>query len=62
MGLNDPYLGAVNLNFIFTWSDREIEDCAKVFTLPLFEGWSINNTKLRDILNKNNMHDNTNMT
>ena len=29
---------AVNLNFIFTWGDGEIEDRAKVSTSPLFEG------------------------
>ena len=28
--------------------DREIEDCAKAFTSPLFEELLINNTKLRD--------------
>ena len=53
---------AVNLSFIFTWDDGKIEDRAKVSTSSLFEGLLINNIELRDILNKNNMHDNTNMT
>ena len=52
MGLSDPYLEAINLNFIFTWNDREIEDHVKVFTLPLFEGLLINNIELRDILTR----------
>ena len=44
----DPYLEAVNLNFIFTWGDGETEDRAKVSTSPLFKGSSINNDELRD--------------
>ena len=35
--LGDPYLEAVNLSFIFTWDDGEIEDRTKVSTLPLFQ-------------------------
>ena len=62
MGLRWPYLETVNLSFIFTWGDGKIEDRVKVSTSPLFEGWSINDAKLRDTLNKNNMHGNTSMT
>ena len=43
---------AVNLSFIFTWDDGEIEVRAKVFTSPLFEGSPINNDELRDILTR----------
>ena len=52
MGLSDPDLEAVNLSFIFTWDDGEIEDRVKVSTSPLFEGLLINNTELRDILTR----------
>ena len=45
-----------------TWDGGETEDRAAVSTSPLFEGLSINNTDLRDILSENNMHDNTNKT
>ena len=57
-----PILEAVNLSFTFTWDDGEIENRAKVSTSPLFEGLLINNTELRDILNKSNMHGNMNKT
>ena len=43
---------AVNLSFIFTWDDGEIEDRAKVSTSPFFEGLLINNTELWDILTR----------
>ena len=36
----DPYLEAVNLNFIFTSGNGETEDRSKVSTSPLFEGSS----------------------
>ena len=55
----DPYREAVNLSSIFTWDDGKTEDRAKVFTSPFFEGSSINNTELRDILTRNKMHGNT---
>ena len=58
MGLSEPYLEAVNLSFIFTLDNGEIEDRVKVFTSPLFEGLLINNTKLRDILTRDKMHGN----
>ena len=34
----DPYREAVDLNFTFTWGDRETEDQAKVSMPPLFRG------------------------
>ena len=40
---------AVNLSFIFTWDDGEIEDRVKVSTSYFFEGLLINNTELRVI-------------
>ena len=48
----DPYLEAVNLEFIFTWGDEETEDRAKVSTSPLFEGSSINNSEIWDNLSR----------
>ena len=36
--LKGTYREAVNLNFTFTWGDREIEDRAKVPMPPLFRG------------------------
>ena len=47
---------------MFTWDDGETEDRAKVSTPPLFEGSSINNTELRDILTRNKMHGNIDVT
>ena len=58
MGLRDLYLEAINLSFIFIWDDGKIEDRTRVSTSPLFEGLSINNTKLWDISIKNKMHGN----
>ena len=50
------------MSFTFTWDDGETEDRAKVSTSPLFEGSSINNTELWDILMRTKMHANTDIT
>ena len=38
MSLNGPYRETVNLNFTFTWGNKETEDRVKVFMPPLFRG------------------------
>ena len=60
--LFDPYQEAVNLSFVFTQGGGKTEDRTKVFTSPLFEELLTNKIDLRDILNKDIMHDNTNIT
>ena len=55
------WIEAVNLSFIFTRDDGEIEDRAKVSTSPLFEGLLIYNFESPKSY-KNKMHDNIDMT
>ena len=52
MGLRWSYLETVDLSFIFTWNDGEIEDRPKFSRHLFFKKLLINNIELRDISTK----------
>ena len=62
MGLRWPLSRGSQFKLHFHLGRREIEDCVKVSTSPLFEELLINNTKLRDILTRIKCMEIQNMT
>ena len=52
MGLKWPLSRGSQFKCHFYLGDGKTEDCAKVFTSPLFEGSSINGNEIRDNLSR----------